>query len=471
MTICAGAPSRDPDPAMVTANRSTLPGPTREIYTISRLNREARAILESEFPPIWVQGEVSNLARPSSGHIYFTLKDAFAQVRCAMFRSRNQSLGFEPHAGRQVVALARVSLYENRGEFQLIVEHLEEAGAGALRQAFELLKQKLAGEGLFAVERKRPVPRFPQRIGVITSPSGAAIRDILSVHRRRFPGIPVLVYPVPVQGEGAAMEIARTIHLASTRRECDVLIVARGGGSLEDLWAFNEETVARAIFECAIPVVCGIGHEIDFTIADLVADQRAPTPSAAAELVTPDRDECSGRFTGLRARMLRVWERQIRQRREALERLSERLALQHPGQRLRERAQRLDELEQRLLQSARLQLLHRSAGLRELATRMQLLTPIHTITHLDARAALLSRRLRSALEQRLLAHRLRLQALGRALEAVSPLATLGRGYAIVARDRDGAILRDAEDVSVNEQVRVQLARGHLLCCVEHKRSA
>lgn len=263
--------------------------PNREVFTVSQLNDEVRALLENQFPLIWVEGEISNLARPASGHLYFSLKDDAAQVRCAMFKMRNRLLDFQPENGQQVLLRTRVSLYPARGEFQLIVEHMEAAGDGALRRQFELLKRRLSEEGLFDPESKLPLPMVPERLGVITSPTGAAIRDILSVLKRRFPGIPVLIYPVPVQGAEAPAAIVKALRTAAARHECDLLIMARGGGSLEDLWAFNDEAVARAMHACPIPIVSGIGHEIDFTIADFVADQRAPTPSAAAELVSPGK--------------------------------------------------------------------------------------------------------------------------------------------------------------------------------------
>jgi len=270
---------------------SEQPGaePERTVFTVSRLNREVRVLLERGLGVVWVEGEISNFSQPASGHWYFSLKDRNAQLKCAMFRLRNATTGFTPKAGQQVLARGRISLYEPRGEYQFIAEHLEEAGVGALQRQFELLKTKLAGEGLFAPQIKRALPRFPRRIGVITSPTGAAIRDILHILARRFPPAAVLIYPTAVQGIAAAPAIIGALQTAGLRRECDVLILARGGGSLEDLWAFNDERVARTIRACPIPVVAGIGHEIDFTIADFVADARAPTPSGAAELVVPDR--------------------------------------------------------------------------------------------------------------------------------------------------------------------------------------
>src|SRR5579859_8203563 len=260
----------------------------RNVFSVSRLNREVRLLLEKGLGVVWVEGELSNFSAPSSGHWYFSLKDRDAQLRCAMFRMKNASLGFTPKAGQQVLARGRISLYEPRGDYQLIVEHLEEAGIGALRREFERLKEKLAAEGLFALERKRSLPRFPRRVGVITSASGAALHDVLRVLARRYPPAAVLIYPTPVQGGAASAGLVAAIELASARAECDVLILARGGGSLEDLWSFNDERVARAIRASAIPVVSGVGHEVDFTIADFAADLRAPTPTGAAELVTPD---------------------------------------------------------------------------------------------------------------------------------------------------------------------------------------
>ncbi|MCU7921893.1 MAG: exodeoxyribonuclease VII large subunit, partial [Candidatus Thiodiazotropha sp. (ex Dulcina madagascariensis)] len=284
-------------------NTSTLQASQREIYSVSRLVRETRAILEGSFPLIWVSGELSNLAQPASGHIYFSLKDEAAQVRCAMFRMKRQLLRFRPENGQQVTIRARVSLYEARGEFQLIVEQMEPAGEGALRLAFEQLKHKLATEGLFDSETKKPLPSPPNQLGIITSPTGAAVRDLLTVLRRRFPALPVIIYPVQVQGEDAPRQIIRMLQLANQRQECDLLILSRGGGSLEDLQAFNDEGLARAIHASQIPLVTGIGHEIDFTIADFVADRRAPTPSAAAELVSPDQQEWYQRVTQLARRL------------------------------------------------------------------------------------------------------------------------------------------------------------------------
>ena len=437
----------------------------REIFSISRLNREARAILEGHFPLIWVEGELSNLARPSSGHLYFSLKDEQAQVRCAMFKMRNHLLGFKPDNGMQVLARARVSLYEGRGEFQLIIEHLEEAGDGALRRAFDQLKHKLATEGLFDVAHKKSLPILPRCIGVVTSPTGAALRDILSVLKRRFPAIPVLVYPVPVQGQGAAEKIAAAIRSASRRQDCDVLIVSRGGGSLEDLWAFNEEIVARAIFDCVLPVVSGIGHEIDFTIADFVADRRAATPSAAAELVSPDQADWQQQLRGYELRLAQQLRALLDRHRQRLNWLEQRLQQQEPRRRLRQQAQRLDELEQRLKFAVLARLRHNAARLTQGLARLQRHTPAQRLVQLHSHIAQLTQRLHAALRLQLSQRRGQLTGLARALDAISPLATLGRGYALVTRT-DGKLLRRVVDVQAGEQVVARLAEGRLLCRVD-----
>ena len=440
--------------------------PASRVFRVSELNREVRSLLEQGFPLLWVEGEISNLARPSSGHLYFTLKDDQAQVRCAMFRMRNRLLSFHPGDGVKALVRARVSLYEGRGEYQLIVEHMEETGQGALLQAYEALKQRLAAEGLFAEESKQALPTLPGRIGVITSPTGAAIRDILSILARRFPAIPVLIYPVPVQGAGAAEEIARTIRLASARGDCDVLILARGGGSLEDMWAFNEEAVARALFDCSLPVVTGIGHEIDFSIADFVADRRAPTPSAAAELLSPDREDWLRTLGQLRGRLTTQLQARLGERRQQFQELAGRLRRQHPGQRLQTQAQRMDELEQRLLNAQCNRLAQWRGAIATLGAQLQRHSPAHQIGQARTHCDHLGRQLEQAVKNRLETARQRLAVLVRALDAVSPLATLGRGYAIVTRLPEGMILRDAKQTAAGDQIQARLARGHLVCRVE-----
>ncbi|MCG6934944.1 MAG: exodeoxyribonuclease VII large subunit [Proteobacteria bacterium] len=435
----------------------------RDIYTVSRLNREVHTVLEGSFPLIWLAGELSNLARPGSGHWYFTLKDEAAQVRAAMFRNRNQLVKFRPQDGMQVMVRARIGLYEARGEFQLVIEHMEVAGDGALRQAFEQLKQKLDQAGLFDLGHKQPLPSLPARIGVITSPSGAAIHDILTTLKRRFPGIPVIVYPVPVQGAGAGRDIARMIRLAGERNECDVLILARGGGSLEDLWAFNEEEVAHAIHACPIPVVSGIGHEVDVTIADLVADQRAPTPTGAAELVTPDQTEWRTRLEKLQQRLGRARQRQFDDYRQRLKWLANRLP--HPARRIEERLQRLDELELRRNRATQHILRHRRAQLAMLQERLQQFSPRQRLDRNTLLLRELTQRARRALHYRLTQQRQHLGHLTHSLETVSPLATLSRGYAIVTIDSDDRVIRTATEVAPGDSINTRLYQGSLVSTV------
>jgi exodeoxyribonuclease VII large subunit len=433
----------------------------REVYSVSRLNRAARELLESSFPRLWVEGEVSNLSRPASGHLYFTLKDAQAQVSCALFRNRALRVGFRPENGTQVLVQAEVSLYEPRGNYQLIVSHMEEAGDGALRRTFEQLKQRLHDEGLFDVQHKQPLPRLPRCIGVITSPTGAAIRDVLTVLRRRFPVIPVIVYPVPVQGAAAAQKIVAALQTAQRRGECDVLLLTRGGGSLEDLWPFNEEAVARALFACTIPVVSAVGHEIDVVITDFVADQRAATPSAAAELLSPDQHDVSARMRQLENRLHTRLQRRLQRTAERIAWLTRRVQHAHPGRRLQQQAQRLDELDQRLRRGwgQRLTQLHaRLAGNR---ARLLLHSPARLLQNLGSRADQLGQRLRYGAGLQFSRRREKLAVLSRALETVSPLATLQRGYSITLNTTDGAVLLDSAQARVGDTLETRLAHGRV----------
>ncbi len=440
--------------------------PERDIFSVSRLVRESKAVLEGSFPLLWVEGEISNLARPASGHIYFTLKDEAAQVRCAMFRMRSLHLGFRPTNGQRVTARVRVSLYEARGEFQLIAEHMEEAGFGALQREFEALKNRLGREGLFNTEQKRPTPALPKRIGVITSPSGAAIRDILSVLKRRFPAVPVLIYPVQVQGDSAKEEIAAAIRLAAQRNDCDVLILSRGGGSLEDLWAFNEEIVARAIFDCPIPIVSGVGHEIDTTIADFVADLRAPTPSAAAELITPDQYELRQTLDQQQLRLSNALRNRLKQQQQRLDWLDKRLQQRHPGAQLQCQIKRITELNRRLQYAMRGKLRTAGAELATLDARLQRHNPLQQLRHLQDQQQQLTQRLRHAIEQLLSHKQQQLAAVSRALNSVSPLATLERGYAIVQGADSQGVITDASHTRVGDAIEARLARGRLLCRIE-----
>jgi exodeoxyribonuclease VII large subunit len=437
----------------------------RDIYSVSRLNKEVRLLLESGLPVLWLEGELSNFAAPASGHWYFSLKDSTAQVRCAMWRQRNSLVRFRPKDGMAVLMRARVGLYEPRGEYQLLVEHLEEAGEGALKREFEKLKARLAAEGLFAAERKRPLPAVPRRIGVVTSPTGAAIHDILRVLRVRFPAAAVLLYPTAVQGAAAVPEIVRAIDAASRRNECDVLIVARGGGSLEDLWCFNDERVARAIAACRIPTVCGVGHEVDVTIADFVADARAPTPSAAALAAVPDKQSWLEILAQLEQRFAGSMGRALRTHTLGLSTLAQRLQISHPGAKLLQHAQRLDDLELRMRLALRAAVSTKQQRLETFSARLWRENPRHRLEALCAHAAALRQRLVTIFTGNLNAFEQRLALASRTLDAVSPLATLGRGFAVVSRADDGALLRNAAQVPAGTKIEARLAKGRLRATV------
>lgn len=432
--------------------------PLRDVYSVTRLNREVRAVLEGSFPAIWVQGEISNLARPASGHLYFSLKDRNSQVRCAMFKGRNRLLRFAPDNGMEVQLRGLVSLYEGRGEFQLIVEEMEPAGAGALQKAFEELKQRLFQEGLFDEAHKQPLPPYPHAIGVITSPTGAAIRDILTVLKRRYPRAEVIIYPVPVQGAGAGTAITAALETANQRAEVDVLILSRGGGSLEDLWSFNEEIVARAMFRSRIPLVCGVGHEIDFTIADFVADQRAPTPSAAAEVVAPEQRELLAYLRQRETRCRTHIRRQLQGYRQALLQLQKRLP--HPVRRLQTISQRVDDLSLRMQQGMRTSLAQRQARLARLTGQAQRFDPQQLLRLYRERLQFFGEQLRRRMNQITHEQRMQLERLIHGLNTVSPLATLDRGYGIVTR-ADGSIIRDAAQVETGEVIRSRVAHGSI----------
>jgi exodeoxyribonuclease VII large subunit len=433
----------------------------RDIYTVSRLNREARGLLEAALPSLWITGELSNFSRPASGHWYFTLKDEDAQVRCAMFRQRNLAVRFAPRDGMQVLLRARVGLYEARGEFQLVADHLEEAGEGELRRRFEALKQRLASEGLFDAARKRAPPRFPRRIGIVTSTTGAALRDVLQVLRRRCRGIPVLIYPVPVQGAGAAREIASALALADRRAEVDVLLLVRGGGSLEDLWAFNEEILARALAAVELPVISGIGHEIDFTIADFVADVRAPTPSAAAELAAPEAGAWIESLEITMRRLTAAIVRLFRERREAVARGARRLTALHPAQAVAQRAQRLDELQLRALTAAQRTTTGRNQHLLRLRAELEIQSPASRIASLLQRVAHARARIEPVIRHVMAVSEGRFQSAARGLQVTSPLATLDRGYSIVTVTATGSVVTDAAQAPVGTEIEARLARGHL----------
>ncbi len=446
-------------------NSAPVTGDDRLIYSVSSLLQEAKDCLELSFPLLWVEGEISNFSSPASGHWYFTLKDSKAQIRCAMFRNRNRLVDLKPEQGAQVLVRGRIGLYVARGEFQMVVEHMEDAGAGALQRAFELLKAKLQSEGLFAAEYKQPLPDKPRCIGVITSGTGAAIRDILSVLKRRYPMGQVIVYPVAVQGEAAAPAIVGALETATRRNECDVLILARGGGSLEDLWAFNEETVARAIHACPIPTVTGVGHEVDFTIADFVADQRAPTPSAAAELVGPDQAVWAQRVSRSVNQLTSLQAAQLQRAAQHHSWLQHRLMQQHPGRRLEQHMQRLDDLELRLQRNQAGTLQQKHFRLARLSQGLLNASPAQQIQRETQHGILLSQRLQTAMQKRLDAQGRLLAVTARALDSLSPLKTLERGYT-VATLPSGHLLTQADQVTEGDAVQLRLHKGSLDCTVE-----
>jgi len=436
-----------------------------EILTPSQLATLTRSLLEDAFPLVFVEGELSNIARPASGHLYFTLKDARAQVRCAMFRPKSQWLRFQPRDGLKVLARARVTLYEARGDFQLLIESLEEAGEGALRRAFEQLKARLQAEGLFDAEHKQPLPAWPRRIGVLTSPNGAAVRDVLSVLARRFPLLEVDILPVQVQGESAPRHLLDMLQRAIFSGHYDVLLLARGGGSLEDLWAFNDEALTRAVAASPVPVISAIGHETDFSLTDFAADLRAPTPSAAAELLVPERGELLQRLAALHRR-LRTQDQHLRQQRsQALDRLYLRLAALRPGARLALLSQRQQQLTRRLHAAMRERLYRDHARLRHLGALLTSARPQHRIAALRERLRIVSPRAQAAIVGQLQRHTQHLRELARSLDAVSPLATVARGYAIIEQ-MDGTTVRSVQQVRPGERVSAQLADGRLQLLVE-----
>ncbi len=437
----------------------------RNVLSPSSLNRLVRDLLGDVFPLVWIEGELSNLARPASGHLYFTLKDSGAQVRCAMFKMKASTLRFRPTDGMQVVLRAKVGLYEARGEFQLVAESMEPAGEGALQRAFEQLKIRLDGEGLFDPQRKRPLPRHARRIGIITSATGAAVRDVVSVIARRWPLADLEVLPVPVQGREAPPAIVRMLHKAGASRRYDVLLLTRGGGSLEDLWAFNDESVARAIHASAVPVVSAVGHEIDFSIADFVADLRAPTPSAAAELLVPDAVAVGRHLEQLQQRLLVLQQRRTQAWSQRLDHLLARLQAQRPQARLMRDRERLLHVQRRLQAVLRDLSQQRHARLDRLQARLLAEQPRARLPLLARRLAELDQRMRRAIARSLETRQARSRHLGHALHAVSPLATLERGYAIVF-DADGKTLRSVRGIRQGSRLRIRLADGTLAAHVD-----
>jgi exodeoxyribonuclease VII large subunit len=429
-----------------------------DIYSVSRLNSEVRLTLELQFQTLWLQGEVSNFVAAASGHWYFSLKDSAAQVKCAMFKQANRNSSFRPQNGQQVLIRARISVYEPRGEYQLLAEFIETAGAGLLKQQFEQLKAQLQAEGLFDPARKKALPTQVQRVGVITSPTGAAVRDIVTVLNRRAPGIEVIVYPSQVQGETAAAQLRNMLSSAIRRNEVDVLIIGRGGGSLEDLWCFNDEALCRAVAACPIPIVSAVGHEIDFALTDFVADMRAATPSAAAELVSPDQSHVLDRILQLKNRLLQAQRSRMQQVAPKLLNLSQRLLALHPKRRLQQQQQRLDELQLRLsasakraVQAAQQQQLYLDKSLRQLSPAKTLL--VHT-QHINQ----LERRLVNAQQLQLKQSKQQLAQLSSQLNTVSPLATLARGYSITFDDKQ-QVVTSSSQLKAGDTVAIKLAEG------------
>ena len=434
-----------------------------DVFTVSQLNQRAKQLLEITFSSVKVEGEISNLSRPSSGHWYFTLKDKGAQVRCAMFRSRTAQVKFQPKEGDKIVVRGKVSLYENRGDYQLIVDAMKPAGEGQLQQAFIQLKQKLGAEGLFNPEHKQSLPAEIKRIAVITSPTGAAIHDILTVLNRRFPAIEVDIYPVQVQGQEAAQQMIWSINQVNSDARVDVIIVGRGGGSIEDLWSFNDENLARAIFHSPLPIVSAVGHEVDFTIADFVADVRAPTPSAAAELLSPNQEEYISRLSALNSRLENSIQQQLQNKQWQLQ--SAKRGLQHPGDKLSQYAQTLDMLELRLQQSQQNALNKLMQRLTKGQQRLQQQSPANKLQKIEAQLGFLQQRLTRSMKQYLASKGERLQQNALLLNAVSPLQTLGRGYAILQTGTD-AVIRDSHDVKKGDLISARIGHGKLELSVE-----
>ncbi len=433
------------------------------VITVSELNRRTREIVEGGLPLLWVSGEISNFTRAASGHCYFSLKDERAQVRCVLFRHKAARLEFAPENGAQVEVCALPTIYEARGEFQLGVETMRRAGLGALYEAFERLRRKLAAEGLFDEARKRELPRFPRAVGIVTSPAAAALRDVLATLRRRMPSIPVVLYPAPVQGEGAGDKLAQAVRTASSRAEVDVLIVCRGGGSMEDLWEFNSEALVRAVAQCSMPVVCGVGHETDYTLIDFVADARAPTPTAAAALATPDREELLAQLSDTAASLVLAARRLIEDQMQRLDYLSKRLL--HPGQRIETCRDELSHLAARLQQAKRSQL--DRLVLRLDALRSALRSQRPDVARWRGRCDELTLRLRNGGRALLDDKRRTLEAVRANLDHLNPESVLSRGYSVVTR-QDGLIVRDSVELDVGAAVDLRLARGRAGARIESK---
>jgi exodeoxyribonuclease VII large subunit len=443
-----------------------IPEEQPHVYSVSEITRDVRAILEAAFETAWIEGEISNYRMAASGHAYFVLKDDKAQIKCVLFRGQRVGMKFTPEDGDQVLLLGRVTVYEARGDYQVIVEAMEPKGLGALQKAFEQLKEKLAKEGLFDESRKQPLPEIPWKIGIVTSPTGAAIRDMIHVIQRRNPKTSILLYPAKVQGEGSAEEIAQGIRELNKRKDIDVLIVGRGGGSIEDLWAFNEEVVARAIADSKIPVVSAVGHEIDFTVADFVADLRAPTPSAAAELVVPKLNDIVQDLQYLTHQMIERVEEDIEDYRERLRYLIDRRFFREPRQILEAPTQRLDEMVQRLLRGLDQWVLIKRGNLTQIGYRLFQASPSRKLKTLSERRIDLVARMVRRIEAQI---KLKIEKLGgvaKSLDALSPLNVLDRGYSITTSTKTEKAVTSSKQMHKGDTVRIRLAQGQLDCTVD-----
>lgn len=466
-----------PDNSMLDPNHDSLSNPLPNktgskfdsALTISELNRQVKRMLEVSYAHVWVKGELSGLSRPGSGHWYFNLKDDRAQIRCAMFKGFNQKLKFQPKEGEMVLAQAKVSLYEGRGDYQLLVESMEPAGLGQLQAAFDALKLKLSQEGLFNPEFKKAIPVMPKKVVVITSASGAVIHDIISVSKRRFPLMEILLIPVSVQGEQAAKEVSRAIEFANQHELAEVLIVGRGGGSLEDLWSFNEEIVARAIFASKIPIISAVGHEVDFTIADLVADYRAPTPSAAAEKITCDQYELMQQLDLSERRLLYLIKHQLKRAQEKIEYYEKRL--KHPKDLLLDKKNRLTDFDQRIARAIQLQLKQADQQLRSHQNSLRQLNPLVKIARYQERLTQSLKQLFSLQKQQIKQHEHQLGLLAQTLHTASPLATLARGYSIIKSGSDSQaasakVITSSTKVKAGDRITATLKDGTLHCTVD-----
>ena len=434
-----------------------------QVYSVSTLTRDIRAIMEAAFDSIWVEGEISNFRTAASGHSYFVLKDDKAQVRCVLFKGYRAGIKFQPEDGDQVLMFGRITVYDARGEYQIIAESLEPRGLGALQKAYEQLKEKLDKEGLFDEDVKKPLPVFPWKVGVVTSPTGAAVRDIINVIRRRNSKTSVLLRPAKVQGEGSAKDIAQGIRDLNTIDDVEVIIVGRGGGSLEDLWAFNEEEVARAIFASRIPVVSAVGHEIDFTIADFVADLRAPTPSAAAELTVPVLKDILRNTQSLTEDLLEAISQKIEAYRDLLNRLMDRRFFHQPKEIFGPHIQRLDELHSRMMRSLGQGLVVNQQRLKDRKHRLIQASPKHKIQLLSEKLAGIQNRAIQNIQTQIRFSRERFEGILKNLNAVNPLAILERGYSICSKD--GKSLKNSDGVKPGDKIDIRLSKGELNCTV------